>query len=90
MRVHAVVTGRVQGVGFRYFVVEVARQLGLPGWVRNAGGGVEVVAEGERPRLEALVAQLELGPSAARVRNVQASYQPATGEYRGFEVRASG
>ena len=52
MRVHLVVRGRVQGVGFRWFVKEVARGLDLAGWVKNrADGGVEVVAEGGERRV---------------------------------------
>ncbi|TMG57453.1 MAG: acylphosphatase, partial [Chloroflexi bacterium] len=54
-RLHAVVRGDVQGVGFRYYVQRKARQLGLPGWVRNNDdGSVELVAEGERDALEQL------------------------------------
>src|SRR3954467_1422204 len=66
-----VVTGRVQGVGFRWFVEREARALGLGGWVRNrANGSVEVLASGTNQQLNALYDKLKQGPRAARVDNV--------------------
>ena len=65
---HVVVRGRVQGVGFRWFVRERGRALGLSGWVRNlADGSVEVVANGERLALERLRMLLGQGPPGAAV-----------------------
>ena len=62
------VYGRVQGVGFRFFVQAEARRLRLAGWVRNRGdGGVEALAIGPQEKLRQLEAQLRCGPSAARV-----------------------
>ena len=79
-RLHAVVRGDVQGVGFRYFVQRRADQLQLHGWVRNNDDGtVEVLAEGERPELEELKRALEQGPRAARVAGVDADWMKATG-----------
>jgi acylphosphatase len=67
-----IVRGRVQGVGFRWFVDHEARQLGLAGWVRNNyDGTVEVLAAGSDQQLEALHRKLERGPRAARVDEVQ-------------------
>jgi acylphosphatase len=67
-----VVTGRVQGVGFRWFVEREARTLGLGGWVRNrANGSVEVLASGTNQQLNALYDKLKQGPRAARVDNVE-------------------
>jgi acylphosphatase len=67
-----IVRGRVQGVGFRWFVDHEARQLGLSGWVRNNfDGTVEVLAAGNEQQLEALRKKLERGPRAARVDEVQ-------------------
>lgn len=87
-RLHAVVHGMVQGVGFRFFVVEACRELGLAGWVRNLpDGAVEAVAEGPRPALEELERRLERGPRAARVTRLEARWAAATGEFRGFGVR---
>lgn len=79
-RLHAVVRGDVQGVGFRYFVQRRADQLGLSGWVRNNDDGtVEVTAEGERAGLEKLKQALEEGPRMARVERVDAQWSNATG-----------
>jgi acylphosphatase len=62
----------VQGVGFRWFVRERARRLGLAGWVRNlADGSVEVAAEGDEPQVELLRSELQKGPSGARVKAVE-------------------
>jgi acylphosphatase len=84
-RLVAVVQGRVQGVGFRYFVTERAGHLRLTGTVRNLrNGDVEVVAEGPRGALEALLAGLHHGPSMARVDNIHAVWLPATGEFTSF------
>lgn len=67
-----IVRGRVQGVGFRWFVDHEARQLGLSGWVRNNyDGTVEVLAVGSEQQLEALRKRLVRGPRAARVDEVQ-------------------
>jgi acylphosphatase len=86
-RLHAVVEGRVQGVGFRYFVVENAQSLGVNGWVRNRWDDtVEVTAEGQRAVLEKLLAALRRGPRAAYVSNVQVDWQPATGEFKQFWI----
>lgn len=88
LRLTATVEGRVQGVGFRYFVQQRAQALGLTGWVRNRWNGkVEVLAEGTRPQLEALLGALRQGPPAARVLGVQFEWQPASGEFGGFHVR---
>src|SRR4051812_25501400 len=71
-RLEAVVRGRVQGVGFRAFVRERARRLGLGGFVRNEWDGtVLVVAEGPRDRLEALLEALRQGPAGAWVSSVE-------------------
>src|SRR4051812_21400732 len=68
---HATVSGRVHGVGFRVFVLDAARRFKLRGWVRNTPDGwVEVHAVGERPRLEQLLTLLRQGPPAAQVKNV--------------------
>jgi acylphosphatase len=86
-RLHAVVHGDVQGVGFRYFVQRTAQQLGLPGWVRNNDDGtVELVAEGDRDRLEQLQRAVERGPRMARVDQVDAQWSGGTGNLRGFDL----
>jgi acylphosphatase len=87
-RLHAVVEGRVQGVGFRAFVLERALKLGLTGWVRNRWDGtVEVLAEGQKPDLEKLITNLNRGPHAYTTSNVHSEWLPATGEFTRFQVR---
>ena len=85
--VRVVVHGRVQGVGFRYFVLREAESMGIAGWVRNrADGAVEVDAEGARPDLERLVAALSRGPSGARVMSVVPEWSERVPGHRGFRV----
>ncbi|HEY64354.1 MAG TPA: acylphosphatase [Caldilineae bacterium] len=87
-RLHVEIYGRVQGVGFRYFVQRRARSLGISGWVRNRwDGSVELEAEGPRDALERLLEAVRQGPSGARVQRVDAVWGPYTGQYDGFEVR---
>jgi acylphosphatase len=82
------VRGRVQGVFFRAFVEELAEQLNLTGYVCNRPGGVvEVIAEGERPKLEKLVERLKTGPPAAKVKDVITSWAEYTGNFLDFKVR---
>jgi acylphosphatase len=88
---HARVKGRVQGVGFRYFVIRSAAELELTGWVRNTyDGDVEVMAEGEQSQLERLLNRLNSGPPVALVSDVEVEWQPATGRYKSFSVRFTG
>lgn len=70
--IHLEVRGRVQGVGFRWYVVEAARDLRLAGWVRNrSDGNVELAAAGEREALAKLEAAVKAGPPGARVEEVR-------------------
>ncbi len=86
--VRAVVRGRVQGIGFRDYVLNRARFLGLNGYVRNLADGrsVEVVAEGVRPDLERLLDYLREGPRISSIDAVDAEWGEATGAYDGFGV----
>jgi acylphosphatase len=86
-RLHAIVEGRVQGVGFRYFVRENAAALGLTGWVRNRWDDtVELTAEGRREQLERLLSFIHRGPRVAFVTQVKTDWQPASGEFKDFRV----
>jgi len=86
-RLHAVVHGDVQGVGFRYFVQRKAHQLGLNGWVRNNDDGtVELVAEGPRSDLEELRRAVGEGPRMARVDRVDTTWSGATGTLSAFDL----
>jgi acylphosphatase len=85
-RFAAHVKGRVQGVGFRAFVVSHARALHLAGVVRNrSDGGVWVEAEGGRESLERLLAEIRQGPPAARVSGVEVTWTEPTGA-KDFEI----
>ena len=87
-RIHLMVRGRVQGVGFRAFVLYRARALGIAGWVRNcADGSVELEAEGEPEVLERLVEAVARGPVGARVAAVERSTRTGSTGQTGFRVR---
>lgn len=89
-RLHAVVEGHVQGVGFRYYVLTHAQQLNLTGWVRNTSeGNVEVIAEGNPADLDELLDALRQGPRSSFVSNVREKWEPARGEFHNFDVRSS-
>lgn len=80
-------SGRVQGVGFRYYVVDVAERLAVRGVVRNLRSGqVEVVAEGGDHALRLLVEAIREGPPGARVTDVELEWLTPTGEFRGFAI----
>lgn len=82
-----VVSGRVQGVGFRYFTRRQAARLGLSGWVRNLpSGDVEVHVEGAQAGIRELIAALSRGPDWARVDAVRESWQSPTGAHRDFHI----
>lgn len=90
-RLEATVLGRVQGVGFRYFVRRRALDLELGGWVANeADGTVRCVAEGLRPALEAFHEALGTGPAGAQVERVIARWGAPTGIPPRFEIRSRG
>lgn len=85
--VRAVVTGLVQGVGYRYYAVGEARKLGLIGYVKNLpDGNVEVYAEGERGVLEEFLKSMRVGPVAADVSGVQAEWAKPSGRYKSFSI----
>jgi acylphosphatase len=89
-RLDATVVGRVQGVGFRYYILRRALDLDLVGWVANEyDGSVHCVAEGATGDLERFVAALELGPPGAFVERVIAAWGPAVGGLGSFTI-ASG
>lgn len=88
-RLEVVIGGRVQGVGFRYFVLREAKRLGLAGWVANLpDGGVRCVAEGPKPSLEALAKALSAGPPGAHVADIALQWGPPIDATDRFEVRS--
>jgi acylphosphatase len=87
-RLHAVVRGGVQGVGFRATTYDEARRLGLAGWVRNrVDGTVEVLAEGPEPKLNLFLAYLHRGPLGARVAGVVADWSEEQGAPTPFQFK---
>jgi acylphosphatase len=83
------IQGRVQGVGYRHFIVVEAGRLGLRGRVRNLpGGDVEIEAEGRRAGLDELIERARIGPPYARVTNVTAQWAEGPSRYSGFDVDA--
>lgn len=87
-RLHGFVSGRVQGVGFRYFTQQVANELGLNGWVKNTWDGkVEFVVEGTEEQLAVFKRKLSRGPSSAHVTDLKVIEMSANGEFTSFRVK---
>ncbi len=87
VRAHVFIEGRVQGVFFRANTREEASLLGLTGWVRNCWDGrVEAVFEGEREKVEKVIAWCKKGPPGAMVRDVETNWGQVTGEYETFSI----
>jgi len=83
-----IVRGRVQGVFFRHSTVQEARALGVAGWVANlASGEVEIVAEGDRAKLEALGLWASRGPRHANVEDVESRWEQFRNEFSEFRIR---
>lgn len=86
-RLHAIVKGIVQGVGFRFFVYQHGNLLKLRGWVRNrVNGEVEVLAEGNKNELDYLLDKLKEGPEMAQVIEIKTEWQPFIGDLPVFTV----
>lgn len=86
-RLHLVVSGDVQGVGFRAFTSYHAEQIGLTGWVRNLSSGqVEIMAEGSLHDLLVFLDLINSGPSHATVTQVTQEWLPASGEFPRFQI----
>jgi acylphosphatase len=86
-QIRLIARGRVQGVGFRYFVLRRAQALSLDGEVRNlADGGVEVVASGSAAAVEQLIEAIRTGPSAASVAAVEVHTDDRPAPARGFRI----
>ena len=87
-RLHLIISGRVQGVGFRFSAYDEAKDLALAGWVRNLpNGNVEIVVEGSRENLQMLAAWAHLGPPSAHVTTVREEWSDFTGEFKDFQIR---
>jgi acylphosphatase len=86
-RVHVIVSGRVQGVAYRYFVERRAAEIPVTGWVRNLRDGrVEIMAEGEKADLESFLGFLRQGPRMANVDDLDILWEDYRGEYKDFRI----
>ena len=82
------VSGRVQGVGFRYYTQKQAAKFGLAGWVKNlADGSVEVVVQGEKAEVETFIDFLRIGPSLSKVTNVSVSPVKSKDNLSDFHIK---
>jgi acylphosphatase len=87
-RARVLISGLVQGIGFRYFVTSRAEQYPITGYVRNLDtGSVEVVAEGEKQQVYDFLRALRKGPTHAEIMNFQAEWSPPSGEFENFFVK---
>jgi len=86
-RVHIFVAGRVQGVGFRYFTLDIANRYKITGWVRNTHKQeVEITAEGNRSELDQLINLIRRGPSSAFVQDLRIEWLKPTKEFNQFSI----
>ena len=87
VRAHVIINGRVQGVAFRADTRWTAQQIGVSGWVRNRrDGSVEAVIEGQKERVEKMLAWCRRGPALARVDQMKLDWEPYTGEFEQFII----
>jgi acylphosphatase len=87
-RIHVIVEGLVQGVGFRWFAARHAQGRNLRGYVRNCvDGSVEIDAEGEKTLLEEFLGELRTGPRSAMVRDIEIEWLPPARAGEGFHIR---
>jgi len=87
VRAYIIVSGMVQGVGYRYFVLKVAHRMELTGWVKNLpNGDVEIDVEGPRGLIESFIRELRVGNAWATVRNIDVGWDKYTGKYTGFDI----
>ena len=87
IRAHVIISGDVQGIGFRFHTRIKARNLGLKGWVRNLESGeVEAVFEGEEDKVKEMIDWCKKGEHRALVKEVKVEFENYTGEFEGFET----
>ena len=88
VRVHLLISGRVQGVAFRYYTQDIAQGLGVMGWVRNCWDGkVEIIVEGEEEKVKKLISWCYQGPGSAIVEKVDIEWEKYRGEFNSFAIR---
>jgi len=88
-RYRVIVSGRVQGVAFRYYTVDMANKLGITGWVRNLyPRDVEAVVQGKNPEIDQMLNWLRQGPSTAQVRDIKIVEEPCSmDEFSDFSIK---
>lgn len=87
VRAHVIVSGRVQGVLFRWETLRRARSLGICGWVRNLPDGrVEALLEGEEKNVNKLLDWMRVGPEMAVVKSLEVDWQPYKGDFSNFRI----
>ena len=87
VRAHLLISGRVQGVAFRYYAQDIAQSLEIKGWVRNCWNGkVEIVMEGEEEKVEQLINWCYRGPGSAIVEKVDIKWEKYRGEFSTFGI----
>jgi len=87
-RVHILISGRVQGVGFRFFARHCALKLNISGYAKNlVNGDVEIIAEGKKSNLDEFVKELKKGPPLSRVADVKINKREYTDGFRRFSIR---
>lgn len=88
VRAHVLIRGRVQGVFFRAYTRDWAKELGVKGWVRNRSDGlVEAIFEGEEGRVKEIINRCRRGPPMAIVEDIKVDWQEYKGEFENFEIR---
>ncbi|MCQ5361993.1 MAG: acylphosphatase [Candidatus Methanomethylicia archaeon] len=86
-RARITIYGVVQGVGFRYFTLRIARKLGLVGYVQNlTNGSVEIMVEGEKRTILKLIEEVRIGPPGASVENLKITWETPKGDYKDFLI----
>ena len=86
-RLHLIIKGRVQGVGFRYYTYQIGMTLLLKGWVRNRfSGNVEVLAEGPKDRLNLLLREIRKGPPYSQVNDIDITWSDPVGDLPAFTI----
>ena len=85
---NVLISGRVQGVGFRYFAVSAAEQFGIKGYVRNVRGGkVEIVCQGDEEELKPFIEEVKKGPSFSVIADAVIEEMPEDKKYNSFEIK---
>lgn len=86
-RVHLIISGFVQGIGYRAWIKREATKLGITGWVKNREDGeVEAICEGKPESIEALINLAKQGPLLSQINQVEVKWEASRGEYASFEI----